>query len=134
MRRGFTLLELVVVIIIISILASVALGNYSKIVERSRQSEAYANLAQIRKLQVAFMQENNTYTTLTNLNSYYAAGLPPENTISSSYYFKYSCEPTTTKTCAATRCLSTESCKTPGYSSAYMVNVSLDNGTMSGGL
>ncbi|MEK7849831.1 MAG: prepilin-type N-terminal cleavage/methylation domain-containing protein [Candidatus Omnitrophota bacterium] len=39
-RKGFTLIEMIVVVIVLSILASIAGVQYSKIIERSRGAEA----------------------------------------------------------------------------------------------
>ncbi|OGX38741.1 MAG: hypothetical protein A3C53_02665 [Omnitrophica WOR_2 bacterium RIFCSPHIGHO2_02_FULL_68_15] len=47
-QGGFTLLELLMVVIIIAILASIALPQYFKAAERSRASEAVQILATIR--------------------------------------------------------------------------------------
>ncbi len=46
--QGFTLLELLMVVIIIAILASIALPQYLRVAERSRAAEALTNLATIR--------------------------------------------------------------------------------------
>jgi prepilin-type N-terminal cleavage/methylation domain-containing protein len=45
---GFTLLELVIVIIIVSVLASIALPRFFKIIERSKAVEAISSLRMIR--------------------------------------------------------------------------------------
>jgi len=47
--KGFTLLEIIIVIIIIGILASLALPRFLKTVEFSRASEALAQLSSIRR-------------------------------------------------------------------------------------
>lgn len=48
MRKGFTLLELLIVVIIIGILASLAIPRYQKATEASKGAEAYNNLSTIR--------------------------------------------------------------------------------------
>lgn len=47
-KKGFTLLELVIVIIIVGVLASLAVPRFFKLVERARSVEAIANLQALR--------------------------------------------------------------------------------------
>ena len=69
--RGFTLLELLMVVIIIAILASIALPQYFKTVERSRGSEALQILATIRGAEQRYKAQSptNVYTlALTDID------------------------------------------------------------------
>ena len=61
-RKGFTLLELVVVIIILGILATLGIGQYMTMVERSRGAEARNILGQIRGTAAAHYLQYNSLT------------------------------------------------------------------------
>jgi len=60
-QRGFTLIELMVVVAIVGILASIAIPNFLKYMARSRQSEAKANLAAVFVSETSFYGENSRY-------------------------------------------------------------------------
>ena len=60
-RAGFTLLELLVVVLTIVILSGFALPHYFRAVERSRASEALQLLASIRAAQLRHRVETGAY-------------------------------------------------------------------------
>jgi len=67
-RRGFTLLELLTVVIIVGILTSGAIPQFTNFVEKSRGAEASTNLGAIRTGVLAFQHENSSNpSSLSNL-------------------------------------------------------------------
>ena len=66
---GFTLIELIIVVVIIGILAGLALIKYGPVTEKARSAEAYSKLANIVSAENAYKLENNVYTaTIANLD------------------------------------------------------------------
>jgi len=58
---AFTLIEIMIVVIILGVLTTLVIPQYSKIMERSRQSEAYTSLGVIRGAQVRYYAEYADY-------------------------------------------------------------------------
>ena len=54
LRTGFTLVELMIVVALIGVLASVAIPSFRSYQARSRRTEAYANLSGVGRLQSTF--------------------------------------------------------------------------------
>jgi len=122
MRKGFTLLELIVVIIIIGILGTLGFTQYARVVEKGRTAEAKTLLGQMRSAQEAWRLENGSYTaTITNLSVEVPTGCI------STHYFQYS---TSGSTGTATRC--TADGKPPQGVAAYTVTLSYAAGTWGG--
>jgi len=65
-EHGFTLIELIVVIIIVGILAAVGISQYSKTVEKSRLAEAKVRIGTMRQLAYEYYLNNGTFTDLTD--------------------------------------------------------------------
>jgi type IV pilus assembly protein PilE len=61
--RGVTLLELMIVVVIISIMASIAYPQYRDFVTRAKRNEAKAVLLEIATNQERHYLQNQTYTT-----------------------------------------------------------------------
>jgi len=60
-RRGFTLPELLIVVMIIGTLATMAIPTFRRMMERSRQAEAKANLGNLFTVEAAFYTEYGVY-------------------------------------------------------------------------
>lgn len=65
-RKGFTLIELMIVVVIIGILAALAIPRFMQATTKSKQSEAKQILKQIYTMERAYRQETGAYSL--NLN------------------------------------------------------------------
>lgn len=61
--KGFTLIEILIVVAIIGVLAAIAIPSYQNSVMVSRRAEAKSTLLQVASDQERFFSSNNTYST-----------------------------------------------------------------------
>ena len=78
--KGFTLIELMIVVAIIAILAAIAIPQYKKFQLKSKTAEAKVNLGAIKTCEEAFYGEHDTYLT--------AATLSPGHTLGTNAHMK----------------------------------------------
>ncbi len=129
-RHGFTLLELIIVIIIIGVLATIGLSQYTAIVEKGRSAEAKAILGVARKAEITYYTEKGAYTS-----SFTELGITAPNydsdSCASTHYFRYCFRPSAGYCSglpyfAAIRC--TSGGKTPNGNVAYVLRLCINNG------
>lgn len=82
--KGVTLIELMIVIVVVAILASIAVPSYRQYVLRAHRTEAKAALLNVAAAQEKFYLQNNTYTQA--LVAAPPAGLGIPATTSGGYY------------------------------------------------
>jgi len=121
-KQGFTLFELVVVVIIVGILAALGLPQYNKVTEKGRGAEAKVVLGLINKAQMFYNQEYGGYTS--NLT---ALSVSAPTSCVSTHHFYYS---TDASVATATRC--TDQGQPPQGSTAFNVTLTYSNGTWGG--
>jgi type IV pilus assembly protein PilA len=60
-QKGFSLTELMIVVAIIGILATIAIPNFLRYQAKAKQTEAKSNLVALHTAQIAYFAENNGY-------------------------------------------------------------------------
>jgi len=89
-RKGYTLVEIMVVLVIVGTLAALAWPNYMAIKEKTLNREAKASLALIRAAEKLYRMEQGFYypnpvgpsTIISDINSYLKLSLPQSGSIS----------------------------------------------------
>ena len=62
-NKGFTLMELIVVVAIIAVIGAIAYPNYNSYMKKSRRADAKVGLAMVVDRQERYYIANGTYTT-----------------------------------------------------------------------
>lgn len=74
--KGFTLIELMIVIAIVGVLAAVAIPAYSRYVKKSKTSEALLNLRKIYDGEVTYFQDEQTSSAGVTLSKRFVYCVP----------------------------------------------------------
>ncbi|MCM8781377.1 MAG: type IV pilin-like G/H family protein [Candidatus Omnitrophica bacterium] len=121
---GFTLMEILIVIVVIGILTSITFVQYSKAIEKSRSIEAKLTLARIRLAQRSYFIQNGRYTDVwSDLD----IELPAADNCVSTHYFKYSINQ---NFATATRCTAGIGKQPSGPN--YFITLDYDTGNFGG--
>lgn len=65
MNKGFTLIELMIVVVVIAILTTIAYPSYLEYITRARRSDGQAALLDLASRMEKYYSEQNTYQTAT---------------------------------------------------------------------
>ena len=68
-KKGFTLIEVLIVVIILGILATLSVPQFTRMISRARMAEAWAGLGGVRTAQSVYWMEHSTYAiVITDLD------------------------------------------------------------------
>jgi len=90
-RQGFTLLELMIVVVIVGVLAIIIVPNLISGPTRARDSQRKADLQTIKNTLEGYYNDNNSYPVslevLTQGNTPYSKGLPTDPKTKAAYIY-----------------------------------------------
>jgi type IV pilus assembly protein PilE len=111
LSRGFTLIELMIVVAIVAILASIAYPAYTSSIVKGKRAEGRAALTELMQQQERYLTQRNTYLAFTNSGGVTNPASVPFKTFSGdsatspAYFLSAGACPSGTATLAITECV-----------------------------
>ncbi|WP_423162850.1 type IV pilin protein [Stenotrophomonas maltophilia] len=128
LARGFTLIELMIVVAVVAILAAIAYPNYSEHVRKSRRAQAKADLVEYAQLAERYHTVNNTYVGFTFPGGADSINSPREGGTAAYTLSMEAAQSTFTFTATAANAQTKDKC---GDLSLNQANVKTSKGTLS---
>ena len=124
-HKGFTLIELMIVVAIIGILAAIAIPNFMTYQAKARQSEAKIGLGGIFTSAIAYFSEQGTFVVATAESTGYALSGQPQYTFS---YGGFSFTPAGTSLgCPAPNVINVSAASATGFTAGARGNIDSDS-------
>jgi prepilin-type N-terminal cleavage/methylation domain-containing protein len=79
-RRGFTIIELLVVVVIVGLLATIAVPKFASTKDKSKMASVRSDLRNVLTAQEAYFADNNAFGTLNQIQATGSFLLSPGNT------------------------------------------------------
>ncbi len=86
-QRGFSLIELLIVVAIILIIIAIAMPNYTKFKIHGNETAAMANLRSIVQEELKYEQRHHSYADLATLGTTNAFSINENNAVRSGYIY-----------------------------------------------
>lgn len=131
-QSGFTLIELMIVVAIIGILASIAYPSYTEYVAKSRRADAWSALHEIAQSMERHYTVNGRYTTAANGNPALPFNKSPRDGASTFYNISYDGDVTAntfTLQAAPTGAQAGDACGTLKLSNTGLATAGINNAT-----